>query len=372
MNYTSDVAIIGAGPAGSTAAYLLSKVGLNVMLIDKYLFPRNKLCGGLVSVKTLKLLEQIFNETEQSLNEKQIINLSSNKFEFVCKKKSLGKFYTKTPTHFVERKLYDKFLLDKALDSGAKIIYGEEVKEVDLDSNTLVISKGKTISSKYIIGADGANSITRKEFEKLGALDKESWLTNLGFALETFIDKDKLSFETDIMYLYFGYMKTGYAWVFPNKDKAVIGIGGLLKELNNKDLKDIFTNFLMSLGIDKKTVDDCIKDIRGHPIPFGNFIENPVYKNTILIGDAAGLVNPVTGEGIYYAQRSAQVAVDAILKDYTNQGNLVENYTKNLNLYLMPELLSTRKSRNMYFRIFNNYYLGKIVTSFIFRKIKYV
>jgi len=372
MNYESDVAIIGAGPAGSTAAYLLSKVGLNVILIDKYLFPRDKLCGGLVSVKTLKLLEQIFNETEESLNEKQIINFSSNRFEFVCKKKSLAKCYTKIPTHFVERTVYDKFLLDKAVDSGAKIIYGEEVKEVDLDYNTLVTSKGKTINSKYIIGADGANSIIRKEFEKLGALDKESWLTNLGFAFETFIGKDKLSFETDIMYLYFGYMKTGYAWVFPNKDKAVIGIGGLLKELNNKEFKSIFTKFLMSLGIDKKTVDDCIKDIRGHPIPFGNFIENPVYKNTILIGDAGGLVNPVTGEGIYYAQKSAEVAADAIIKDYSNLEKLDGYYKKNLNLYLLPELLSTRKSRNMYFRIFNNYYLGKIVTFFMFRKIKCV
>jgi len=372
MNYESDVAIIGAGPAGSTAAFLLSKVGLNVILIDKCFFPRDKLCGGLVSTKALKLLERFFNETEESLKEKQIINFSSNKFEFVCKKKSLAKCYIKIPTHFVERTVYDKFLLDKAVDSGVKIIYGEEVKKVDLDSNNLITSKGNTISSKYIIGADGSNSILRKEFENMGALDKEAWLTNLGFALETFIAKDKLSFETDIMYLYFGYMKTGYAWVFPNKDKVVVGIGGLLKELNNKDFKNIFNSFLISLGLDKKTVDDCIENIRGHPIPFGNFIENPVYKNTILIGDAAGLVNPVTGEGIYYAQRSAEVAVDAILENYNNQGNLDEAYIKNLNLHLLPELLSTRKSRNMYFRIFNNYYLGKIVTFFMFRKVKYV
>ena len=372
MNYEADIAIIGAGPAGSTAAYLLSKVGLKVILIDKCFFPRDKLCGGLVSAKALRLLEKIFDETEESLNQKQIINFSSNKFEFVCKKKSLAKCYTKVPTHFVERTVYDKFLLDKALDSGTKIIYGEEVKKVDLDSNILITSQGNKINSKYIIGADGANSILRKEFEGIGSIDKESWLKNLGFAFETYIAKDKLSFETDTMYLYFGYMNTGYAWVFLNKDKLVIGMGVLLKELNNKDFKTIFNSFLISLGLDKKTLDDCIKDVRGHPIPFGNFIENPVYKNTILIGDAAGLVNPVTGEGIYYAQRSAEIAVDVILKNYNNPGNLVEDYTKNLNLHLMPELLKTRKRRNMYFRIFNNYYLGKIVTFFMFRKVKYV
>ncbi|NYT03699.1 MAG: hypothetical protein GKC00_03225, partial [Candidatus Methanofastidiosa archaeon] len=111
---------------------------------------------------------------------------------------------------------------------------------------------------------------------------------------------------------------------------------------------------------------------KGHPIPFGNLIEKPVYKNSILIGDAAGLVNSVTGEGIYYAQRSAEIVAEAILKDYTNQGKLDEEYSNNLNLFLLPELSNIKKKRNMYFKIFNNYYLAKIVTYFMFKNVKYV
>lgn len=372
MDYVSDVAIIGAGPAGSTAAYIMGKIGLNVILIDKCSFPRDKLCGGLLSTKTMKLLERTFDETEDSLNKKKIINFSSNKFQFICKNKNLAKCYTKIPTHFVERTVYDNFLLDKAISSGIKFIQDEEVKKIDLDYNKLVTSKGDSITYKYLIGADGANSIVRKEFEKIGVLDKKTWLDNLGFALEAMIENEKLPFEKGIMYLYFGYIKNGYAWIFPNKNKVVIGIGGLIKDLKNKELKTIFSDFLISLGLDKTTVETCTKEMKGHPIPFGNFIERPLYKNSILIGDAAGLVNSVTGEGIYYAQRSAEIGAEAIFKDFTNQGKLEEEYVNNLNLYLLPELSNIKKKRNIYFKIFNNYYLAKIVTYFMFKNVKYV
>jgi geranylgeranyl reductase family protein len=371
MNYEYDVAIIGAGPAGSTAAYIIGKLGFNVILIDKCSFPRDKLCGGLISAKTMKLLERTFDETEDSLNKKRIINFSSNKFQFICKNKNLAKCWTKVPTHFVERTVYDKFLVDKAISSGIKFIQDEEVEKVDLDSNILVTSKRNKIIYKYLIGADGANSIVRKEFEKIGVLNKDTWLDNLGFALEVLIDKDKLPFERDMMHLHFGYIKNGYAWIFPNKNKVVIGIGGLMKDLKERNLKTIFSDFLISLGLDKKTVETSIKEMKGHPIPFGNFIERPLYKNTILIGDAAGLVNSVTGEGIYYAQRSAEIGADAIVKDHNNQGKLDEEYLNNLNLYLLPELSNIRKKRNMYFKIFNNYPLAKIVSYLMFKSVKY-
>ena len=370
MNYESDVAIVGAGPAGSTAAYVLAKLGLNVIIIDKSSFPRDKLCGGLLSSKSVRLLEKIFDETEESLN-KKIINFSSNIFQVMFKEKTLAKYYSKTPTYFVERTVYDNFLLDKAISSGATFIQNETVKKVDLDSNALFTSKGNKIISKYIVGADGANSIVRKEFENNGIICKDIWRNNLGITLEISIDKKKLPIEKNIIYLYFGYIKNGYAWIFPNMDKSIIGIGGLLKDINNDSINDMFIDFLISLGFDKKTIDSFIKKIRGHPIPFGNYIEKPIYKKTILIGDAAGFVNPITGEGIYYAHKSAEIAANAILKDYINQGKLEEDYINNLNLFLLPELFNSKKSRNLYFKIFNNYYLAKIASFYMFKNTKY-
>ena len=154
-------------------------------------------------------------------------------------------------------------------------------------------------------------------------------------------------------------------------DKSIIGIGDLLKDINNDNINDMFIDFLISLGFDKKTIDSFIKKIRGHPIPFGNYIEKPIYKKTILIGDAAGFVNPITGEGIYYAHKSAEIAANAIIKDYINQGKLEEAYINNLNLFLLPELFNTKKSRNLYFKIFNNYYLAKIASFYMFKNTKY-
>jgi len=372
MDYDFDVAVIGAGPAGSTAAYLLNKSGFNVVIIDKSLFPRDKLCGGLITVKTLKFLERIYQDNEEFLIKNHIINFSTNKFYFLNKKKKLEDGFTNIPTHFVERIIYDKYLLDKAFDSGVKIIYGEEVKKIELETNKIVTSNGDTIHSKYIIGADGANSVVRKEFERKDLIDKNYWLSNLGFALETFVDKEKISIDKDTMYLFFGYIKIGYIWIFPNKEKAVIGAGGLLKNLDGNDLKDVISKFLVSYGVDKNTVEKCIKNIKGHPIPFGNFIRNPAHKNVVLIGDAAGFVNPITGEGIYYAHKSAELAAEAIIKDHKKQGILEEEYIKNINMFIIHELSKILKSRGLYFKFFNNYYLAKTLMYLMFRKINYV
>lgn len=372
MNKDFDVAVIGAGPAGSTAAYLLNKSGFNVVIIDRSYFPRNKLCGGLITAKTLKFLERIYHDNEETLIKNNVINYSTNKFYFLNKKKELENGFTKIPTHFVERIIYDKYLLDKAVDSGVKIIYGDEVKKIEFESTKIVTSNGNTIHSKYIIGADGANSVVRKEFEKKGLIENNYWSSNLGFALETIVDKDKLLTDKDSMYLFFGYIKIGYLWVFPNKEKAVIGAGGLLKNLDINDLKNLVSDFLLSYGVDKNTVEKCIKSIKGHPIPFGNFIHNPVHKNIVLIGDAAGFVNPITGEGIYYAQKSAELAAEAIIKDNKKQGILEEEYYESLNRFILPELSKILKSRGLYFKFFNNYYLAKTLMYLKYRKIKYI
>ena len=206
MNYESDVAIVGAGPAGSTAAYVLAKLGLNVIIIDKSSFPREKLCGGLLSSKSVRLLEKIFDETEESLN-KKIINFSSNIFQVMFKEKTLAKYYSKTPTYFVERTVYDNFLLDKAISSGATFIQNETVKKVDLDSNALFTSKGNKIISKYIVGADGANSIVRKEFENNGIICKDIWRNSLGITLEIYIDKQNAHRKEYYISIFWVYQK---------------------------------------------------------------------------------------------------------------------------------------------------------------------
>src|SRR5210317_1081613 len=112
--YNFDVIVIGAGPAGSTAAYLLASKGFRVLILDKDTFPRDKLCGGLLTCKTIKLLEGTFRITVDVLKSKHIITCSSIKYRVVS---STGSSFTSQlayPFHFVQRTVYDSFWLKMA------------------------------------------------------------------------------------------------------------------------------------------------------------------------------------------------------------------------------------------------------------------
>ncbi|MHA1488006.1 MAG: FAD-dependent monooxygenase [Promethearchaeota archaeon] len=106
-----DVTIVGGGPGGSTAGYLLKRLGLNVQIIDKDIFPRQKLCGGILTFKTFKLLKRVFGETVESLLDKHIIDYFTNRFEINYKvKRVMSSNISQFPFYFVDRLVYDNFL----------------------------------------------------------------------------------------------------------------------------------------------------------------------------------------------------------------------------------------------------------------------
>jgi len=159
----------------------------------------------------------------------------------------------------------------------------------------------------FIIGADGAISRTAAS---LGlSLRKDS----LAVGLE--IDYPRQGPLADLAKpeIHFGIIRWGYGWVFPKKDSLTVGIAGLAKK--NPDLRYGFQSFL-------KHICHCVPDIRwrGHPIPFRDFRLRPGIGNILLAGDAAGFVEPVTGEGIAFAMESASHAAHAIL-DAAGQGD---------------------------------------------------
>jgi len=136
-----DVTIVGGGPGGSTAGYLLKRLGLKVQIIDKDVFPRQKLCGGILTFKTFKLLKRVFGETVESLLDKHIINYTTNHFEINYKvKRIMSNNISQFPFYLVDRIVYDNFLLDKAKEIGVDVIEGDKVEKVNL--NTYEISSG--------------------------------------------------------------------------------------------------------------------------------------------------------------------------------------------------------------------------------------
>lgn len=335
-----DVVIVGGGPGGSTTAYLLSKFGFHVLVIDKENFPRPKLCGGLLTYKTFRLLNRVFGETESSLTDKHILNFRADHYEVFYKDKPMVNKHSEIPFLFVDRKIYDSFLLDKAREAGAEIIEGEKVQAADLSTMEVVTSTGKRFSSRFIVGADGVNSVIRKELFSAGRVDAHDWKRNLATGLEVFVNRDETTKAIDHPMVFFGFVRWGYSWVFPNKDVLVVGSGGL-NTTNRSDFLKSFHDFLSSLNLNEGRV----SRIAGHPVPYGNFLQRPVSESFLLVGDAAGFADPVTGEGIFYAQRSAELAAWAIRECAHNNRNLETSYLHLLHRHIYPELVYAKKAR---------------------------
>ena len=335
MNKYYDAIIIGAGPAGSTAGYLLSKFGLKVLLIDKSKFPRQKLCGGLLTFKTYELVKRIFSLSNNDFN--KLISFSSKTFRLYYKDNLIFKGKSKNPFYFVERDKYDLFFVEKAKQQGAKVVDGEHVVNFKPSSNEIVTSSQKRYKAEFIIGADGVNSVIRKN---IPIFDHQKWKNDLAIAMEVFVN------DLDIRepHIYLGVVDIGYGWIFPNRNKVIVGLGGLMKNERENFVKK-FREFLNKFGLK-----DSDK-IKGHLVPYGNFIENPIYGNTILIGDAAGFVDPLLGEGIFYAHRSGELAAWSIYFHLKENQDLGYVYGKLLRKYLLPQLKYAKKVRKIFFKM---------------------
>ena len=339
MDY--DIAVAGAGPAGSTAAYILSKKGYNVLLIDKENFPRKKLCGGCLTLKTLQLLNEIFNEPEHALTQKNIIDFKSHRFEIRYKTEILVNKPSAYPFYFVDRSIYDDFLFQKAKKAGTNVIPGEKITGVNSEKNELITVNNRLIKAKFIIAADGANSTLRAKLLRQKKLKAPFWQRNMAYCLETFPGRNQYASAIDYPILSFGYLRYGYAWIFPNKERVVVGMGGLNRK--NKHLTGKFNTFLSDYHLN--TLDSL--ETRGHPLPFGSFIPKPLCPggNILLIGDAAGLVDPILGEGIYQAQKSGELAAQAIIEKFENNKDPESNFLNLLRTHLLHEIIYARKYR---------------------------
>jgi len=188
-----DIIIIGAGPGGSTAAYLLARNNFKVLLVDKEFFPRYKLCGGLLSLKTLQLIKKIYNESPEDLIKNKIIDYYTPFYEITYKNKRIisrnkGAFNL----FLVDRTIYDNYLLSKAKNLGVEVLEGIKIERIDIDNCKIELHHGKVIESRLLIGADGANSIVRREFIRKKIIRNKDWQFNLGTGLECFVNRRDL------------------------------------------------------------------------------------------------------------------------------------------------------------------------------------
>jgi geranylgeranyl reductase family protein len=297
-----DVVVVGAGPAGSTAAFLLAGAGMRVALVDKSTFPRDKLCGGLLSGRTKKVYKSVFGDGWQDLYE-----FTSSGARFFYKARLLNEVDDYRELYFTRREPFDHYLIQLAVKKGATLREKTGAISVEREDSSVRLSDGTRLRGDFIIGADGVTSRTARD---LGlSLGKD----NLALGLEIEYPRQGRMADLARPEIHFGIVRWGYGWVFPKKESLTIGIAGLANK--NASFGNDFRAFL-------KQVCHDVPDIRwrGHPIPFCRFRLRPGLGNILLAGDAAGFVEPVTGEGIAFAMESAKHAAYAVL-DAAGSGN---------------------------------------------------
>jgi menaquinone-9 beta-reductase len=321
-----DAVIVGAGPAGSTAAFLLSRAGRRVLVLDKRSFPRRKLCAGLLTWKTTRIVEEIFSTPIAQLAAAGIIRDEHREYLVAFRKQPLFRSRMHTPFRFVDRTAYDAFFLSLAMDHGAEFLE-EEVRHLDPASMTLTTRSSRTFRARVIIGADGAAS--RVKAAVLGRQPLAD-LPDMATTMEISLPHQGGHASGRPPSLHFGYLPWGYAWSFPSGRVRVLGICGLNRRNHGKNVSATFAEFLEDQLVDASSIDR-----HGHPLPYGNFLSVPGKGRVLLAGDACGLADPLLGEGIFYAHASAALAAKAVLMDGEAA---INRYTMDYRRTILPEL----------------------------------
>jgi menaquinone-9 beta-reductase len=296
MMKTYDVAIVGSGPAGLASASILASQGMKVALIDRCAFPREKLCGGLLSGRTKRAVEEIYGPAwgpgiECTANGVRVLHLG----------RLLASVETPHTVYLASRAAFDAHLFSLTAEQGPDILQGDPVESVDPGAMTVRFRNGTALKADFIIGADGVTSrVARSLFP--GPFRKQDYA--LCFQAE--LPRGDVPDFADVPEIHFGHVRWGYAWVFPKKETLSVGLGGMLRK--NGAMKGLFEQFHTQVaGREPATV-------KSHYIPSGNFRPRPGMKAVLLAGDAAGLVEPITGEGIAYALLSGKHAAHAVLQ----------------------------------------------------------
>ncbi|MCA1980790.1 MAG: NAD(P)/FAD-dependent oxidoreductase [Calditerrivibrio sp.] len=308
-----DVAVIGAGPAGTSAAYDLADAGLSVLILEKKAMPREKPCGGAISYSGQKFLRF---DIPEDLVDAECFGARINTPE-----SSITSITNDRLAILVSRKNFDSYLLDMALNKGVAAVY-EMAKEIKEDSGFYhIYTNANRYLAKNVIIATGIQSTLIKNVRRLDNKDE------LGICLEAEIDINENSRYKDlknIIEIHFGVAGYGYGWVFPHGNFLSIGVGGVTSVF--KEPNKAMYEFMSKLGFKYDR-----KKIRGHMIPKGGIKRLTRKGGLFLVGDAAGFVEPFTGEGIAYAIRSGQIAANTIIKAFKNSDfseELLSNYEK--------------------------------------------
>lgn len=295
MDY--DVAVIGAGPAGSTAARFCALRGMKTLLLDRCAFPRPKTCGGGLTLAAL-------NSIGVPLPERIVLGQARNLQSFFGGQSQ----YIAHPRPFmviVDRAGFDYFLAEKAVEAGAVFNEKESLTGLSGENGTFSVRTPKnTYRAHTVIGADGVYSTTAR----LAGLPSPKNPPALCLTGEVPAGSrggfSNPAVNAETIAIYYNILPRGFGWVFPGGDKLLLGVGSLSG--NYGILREAFGRLASSAGLEQPLT------VKGYHVPWLIRCAEPIKGGILLAGDAAGFVDPFTGEGIRYAVISGMLAGETV------------------------------------------------------------
>lgn len=319
QSMTYDVIVAGGGPGGSTAAREAAAAGARVLLLDRAAFPRDKPCGGGVNLRAARLLPfDLAPVVERTI--------TGVRFS-LHRDRPFTRRFPGTLTYMTQRSRLDQFLVEQAVAAGVELREREPVRAVEMNGGVTVRARGGVYTGRVLIGADGANGVTAR----LAGLDGPR---DLAVALEGNLALPGGIPKTweDTLALNLGGIPGGYGWLFPKGDHLNIGVGGW------KYLAGNFRRHLDRLTRHYGFDPSDLRDLRGHHLPVRRRGAAIARGRVMLVGDAAGLVDPLSGEGIYAAVVSGRMAAMHACAAIDGRAPDLRGYEREVDRVLGPEL----------------------------------
>jgi geranylgeranyl reductase family protein len=319
-----DVAVVGAGPAGSAAAHALSRGGARVCVIERARLPRYKTCGGgLVRRAVRQIPFELGSAVELECRQADLRFLRSGLHYRITEDVPL--------IHMTMRAALDHRLLLQAVDEGAEVLSPCTVEGLQQEPETVKVRTDRgSVAARFVLGCDGAGSTVARHFgpaERIPMLPACECEVYVGAnTLDRFRDSARFDFEL---------LSAGYAWVFPKRDHLSVGI--LRVRAGPLGCRRLIQGYL-----DRLRVGDIQRIERhGHVLP-GRARAQVARGRVLLAGDAAGLVDPVLWEGISYARQSGRLAGEALLRSGLHPEASAHAYCRAVEREILSELRIAR------------------------------
>jgi geranylgeranyl reductase family protein len=313
-----DAIVVGAGPAGSVTAIHLTRGGARVLLLDKARFPRDKPCGGGLTMRAVRELPV----SPEPVVEHRVDRLGL-RLRYATHFERRGR---EPLILMTQRVRLDHYLVEQAAAEGADVRDGVKVTDVSADERRVSLRvDDEPVEADVLVGADGANGTVRRTL----GLGRDYVL---GVALEGNVPNDVVGDDRyrGVAELELGIIPGGYGWVFPKGDHVNVGVGGWERE--GPGLRAHLAELCQHHGIPH----EAVEAIRGHRLPLRRPGSTASRGRTLVVGDAAGLVDPLSGDGMYEAFVSARLAAGAVLDVLAGRSASLDGYTAELTATLGP------------------------------------